>query len=330
MTTLQAQALALIPELAKFTNAIDRVTAEIRKNMAHIPSAGLPDFAELALDGGEFPADVLSSELNRQQLAQNQIARGRMLKTAQAQLERLRVESLQGHSERVFKFLGAELTSLVEEVVETAEVMGTLRDGQRILDHGSDEQISRWRNAKGLVARYKEIRDVQLSVYRQCVESADVNKLYSIGFLRNSIDYSDYWAKQRSEAYMTKASNDQDQGVVNYNDWLTTAGDATVPYKREIFPVEANQHVPFLLNLCLNHELWVPTLDQALGAWEAANSTAQPVSYDRLKGMEESRDQFYEVTGTSPAVAFTSTGSTGYRKTKKHSLAESYLNHVHS
>lgn len=330
MTNLQAQAFALIPDFAKFTNAIDRVTEETRKNSAPVPSVGLPDFANLALVGGEFPADVLTPELDRQQLAQNQIARGKMFKEAKAQLERLRVESVQDHSERVFKFLGSKLASLVEEVVETAEVLGTLRDGQRILDHGTDEQIKLWRNAKELVTRYKEIRDVQLSVYRQCVESADVNKFYSIGFLRNSLDYSDYWVKQRSEAYMTRASNDQDQGVVNYNDWLTTAGDVSVPYKREILSVGPSEHVAFLLDLCLNHELWVPTVDQVLGAWETANSTAQPVSYDRLKGMEDSRDQYYELTGSTPAVEFTSTGSAGYRKIKKHSLAESYINHINA
>lgn len=330
MTNLYAQTFALIPEHANLTNAIERVTAESRKNTKAIPSAGLPDFAELALDGDEFPADVLSAELNRQQLAQNQIARGKMFKAAQVELERRRIESVEHNSPAVFEFLGRKLRSLVEEIVSTAADLGTLRDGQRILDHGSDEQINLWRNAKGLVTRYKEIREVQFSVYRQCVESADVNKFYSVGLLRNSLDYSDYWVKQRSEAYVTKASNDQDQGVVNYNEWLTTPGERTTPYKRDILPVGVNEHIPYLLDLCTNHDLWVPTPDQLLTAWEAANSTAQAVSYDRLKGMEESRHQFYAVTGTSPAVAFTSGGSNGYRKIKKHSLGESYLNHVHS
>lgn len=330
MTNLQAQAFALIPEHAEYTNAIGRVTSEIRKNTTPVPGVGLPDFAELALSGGEFPADVLSSELNRQQLAHNQIARGKMLKTTQAELERRRIKSVQDNSAVVFEFLGRELTSLVEEVVETAEVLGTLRDGQRILDHGTDEQIMRWRDAKVLVTRYKELRELQLSTFRQCTESTDVHKFYSVGLLRNSLDYSDYWVKQRSEAYTSRASNDQDQGVVNYNNWLTTAGDKTIQFKREILPTEPNQHVAFLLDLCLNHELWVPNSDQLLSAWEAANGTAQPVSYDRLKGMEESREQYYEITGSTPANAYTSSGTTGHRKIKKRSLAESYLNHVNA
>lgn len=293
--------------------------------MSHIPSAGLPDFTDIALNGDDFPADVISAELERQRLVHNQVARDKMLKSAKKELERLRAESVQAHSDKIFEFLGSELTSLVDEVVEIAEVLGALRDGQRILDHGSDEQISLWRDAKNLVTRYKEIREVQFSTYRQCVESADVHKFYSVGLLRNSLDYSDYWVKQRSEAYMTRASNDQDQGVVNYNDWLTTPSDKTTPYKREILPVGINEHVTFLLDLCLNHELWVPTVNQLLAAWEAANSTAQPVSYDRIKGMEESRDQYYEVTETTPAVAFTSIGTDGYRKIKRPSLGESYM-----
>lgn len=329
MTTLHAQAFDLIPEHANLTAALERIATESRNTKA-IPSAGLPDFAELALSGDEFPADVLSAELNRQQLAQNQIARGKMFKAAQVELERRRIESVQQNSPAAFEFLGRKLKSLVEEVVATADELGTLRDGQRILDQGSDDQINLWRNAKDLVTRYKEIREVQFSVYRQCVESAEAHKFYSVGLLRNSLDYSDYWVKQRSEAYMTKASNDQDQGVVNYNEWLTTPGDKTTAYKRDILPVGVIEHIPYLLDLCVNHELWVPTVDQLVTAWEAANSTAQPVSYDRLKGMEESRHDYYEVTGASPAVEFTSGGSAGYRKIKKHSLAESYLNHVHS
>lgn len=330
MTNLQAQAFALIPDFARFTNAIDHITAETRKNRAYIPSEGLPDFVDIALDAGEFPADVTSHEQARLQLIRNQAARGEMLKSAKVELERLRVESVQDHAELVFKFLGTELASLVEDVVETAQVLGTLRDGQHILDHGSHEQIRRWRSAKELVARYKEIRDLQLLVYRQCVETADANKFYSVGILRNSLDYSEHWVKQRKEAYSIRAADDQDQGVVNYNDWLTTAGDVTLPGKREILPVKSNEQVTFLLDLCMNHELWVPTATQLLAAWEAANSTSQPVSYDRLKGMEESRDEYYEATGSTPVSRYTSSGSAGHRKIKKRSLAQSYLNHVNS
>lgn len=329
MTTITKSAFSLLGDYDNLTDALKTITQEIRTNHRVVPPAPEVDFVELALAGEPLPLEVTSAQDERLRAVRNIQVRGEKLKAAKTQIERLRTEAVQDHADKAFAYLDHELQALVSEVVETTDSLGSLGDVQRVLEEGTSEQIKAWRNTKKLVERYVEIRNTQVTITRQCLDAGQLNFAYEAGFLRNSLDDSAFWQEQRRNAYTSRAAQDQDEHVVRYNDWLTNYEPAKYPHKREIMPVSQDQHIAYLLDLCTTHQLWVPSIDALCTAWTAANSAAQPVSFDRLKGMEDSRNQFYEVTSTSPSSDLTTGGKDGYRKVpKKPDMVTSYLKHL--
>ncbi|MDJ0315066.1 hypothetical protein [Arthrobacter sp. H35-D1] len=331
MTTITNSAYSLLGDHDALTTALDSITRESRTNNQSVPPAVEIDFVDLALAGEPFPLDVTSAGDDRLRAIHNIQIRGEKLKAAKAQVERLRTEAVQDHADKALAYLDHELQELISEVVDTADSLGSLSDVQRILEAGTSEQIKAWRNTTKLVERYIEIRSAQVTITRQCLDAGQLNFIYEAGFLRNSLDDSAFWNDQRSQAYTPRAAHDQDDHVVRYNNWLTNCESAKYPHKREVMPVSNDQHIAYLLDVCTNSQLWVPSIGKLLAAWNAANSAAQPVSFDRLKGMEESRNQYYEITGTTPTSDYSAGGQDGYRKapnTKKSSLGESYLSHI--
>lgn len=328
MTTITSTALSLIAGHDDLTTAIENVTSEQSASNRPVQSVALPDFTELALAGEPFPEDVTSAEEERLRALRNQSAKGALLKTAKKELERRRTEAVRQGSDKALAYLDDELESLVSDVVDIADELGSLGNVQHILEKGTSAQIKAYREVKTLVDRYAGIRDAQIAITRQCVEPTQVRFIYEVGFLRNSLDDSEFWQGQRKSAYTTRASQDSYEHVVRYNDWLTPYLPAQYPYKRAVMPVTPDQYIAYLLDLCTNHELWVPSVSELLSAWEAANSAAQPVSYDRLKGMEESRQQYYAITKST--VDLTTGGKDGYRKIPKTDLLGSYMNYLSS
>lgn len=327
MSNIRSAAYALLGDYDQLATAHDRVTQELRANRSVSPVVEV-DFVDLALSGEDFPQDVTSASEARDRAIRNQVARDSKLKAAKKEIERLQGEAVQDHADKALTCLDGELQALVAEVVETADVLGTLGGVQTILERGSSDQIKKWRQSKNLVERYKDIRDTQLSITRQCVDATQSSHVYEVGFLRNSLDHAAFWQVQRAQAYTTRAAQDNDESVSGYNNWLTAFTPAAYPHKRSVFPVADDQDIAYLLDVCTNHELWVPSIGQLTAAWDSANSTAQPISFDRLQGTEEARDRYYEVTGATPATKYTNGGRGGYRKIARPSFKDSYVRHV--
>lgn len=306
--SISTKAHAKITGYDELAEALRRVANEERehpKNRITASKVTSEHFVDSALSGEAFPDDVVTGLEASERAERNSELRKRMLKTARETLLRSQIEAVQDHSDSALSYLHNELQEVVAKVRKSSRAMKGPADAGSVLDRNDPEETNAWHDLAKLVATYKELRHVQLTIVRPCVESGDIHKLYQVGLIRNSLDNSEFWQKKRSESYSTRARDDRDQHVANYNNWLDEYPRAMYPYKREFVPVASDQEKAYLIHICTELDLWVPTVSQLLISWDAAHLAVQPVSSWSISATEDARDNYYKITESTPVSEFT-------------------------
>ncbi|MHA7154244.1 hypothetical protein [Arthrobacter sp. TMN-50] len=307
--SISSKAHAKIKGYEDASDAIARVTEELREHQKRSPKVAVvitaEHFVDSAMSGEAFPDDVVSGQESLDRARRNFALRRDMLDRARKALFHQQVEAVQDHSDAALVFLHNELQKVVAKVGKCSSAMKGALDAASVLERDDPEERRAWHDLAKLVATYKELRGVQLSIVRACVESGDIHKLYEVGLIRNSLDHSEFWQKKRSESYTTRARDGQDGHVGNYNKWLDEYPRAMYPYKANVMPVASDQEKAYLIHVCTELDLWVPTVGQLLTSWEAAHLAVQPVDSWSISATEDARDKYYKITESTPTTEFT-------------------------
>lgn len=328
--TITSNAFDLLLGFAEHTAADQRIKDEITRNRAVEFDAPITsaDFAVAALSGDEFPNDphfhneqILSARLNA-------AARGELLKNAAKDLQRRKMEIIRDHSAAALAYVATELTALVEQVRSVNTMLGHIRTAEEVLDAGPEVHTA-WRERAELISRYSEIRDAQRSLTIPGLGDGDNFKIATVGYVRNSLEQTDFWLSRRQDAASDRPANDRLEGVRNFNDWLGKGGVAPFKHSTSAIPQTDTHGNPtdqwdYLVWLATKAEPWVPTPAQVLAAFDAAHIAVAETDYKKFHAQEAARDRYFEVIGVTPLVGYTNsaTDKPEVRRVKRPSFGE--------
>lgn len=328
--SITAKAYARIPGYDELTQAINLVGEEEKNHLKNHWEGDVTTtqrFVDIALSGGSFPKDILEGTEAKDRWIRNHNLRKATLKNTREELQRRRSAAVRDNSDAALTHLNGVLARIAARGRELADILGTCTDADSVLNAKDDAKTAAWERVVLLVGQYKEVRSVQGAITRECIEQSDAHFLPEVGYYLNSLDTSGFFHRRRSDSYSSAMREDQDEHVRHYNEWLSEFAPARYPFSKSPLPSTNNGEKAFLLYVCKELDPWVPTVRELLTAGQAAFEASMPVDYTRLQGMEDARDEYYEVTRAQPATPYTrSSGPRKKRVKPKRDFRESAIN----
>ncbi|MDQ0239184.1 hypothetical protein [Arthrobacter bambusae] len=310
--TITSSTYDRIPGYAEHTEAEKRIRDEIASNqsIALEDQISSVDFADAALSGGAFPDEPHFENQRIIGERMNVAVRGDMLKDAAKEIQRRKQDLLREHADFGLKYLRNKLAALMEEVRETHATLGNIRTAERVLAANDPIVRDAWYSTNEIISRYVEIRSLQHALSAPGLGDGQGFKIFAVGHIRNSLEQSDYWLSKRDRSTSRSAANDSLEAVRNFDAWLGAESHSPFKHSTSAIPqTDRNGNTvnrwDYLVWLSTEAEPWVPTTAQLSAAYDAADLAVAQTDYKRLRAQEEGRDEYFEVIGKKPLVAYT-------------------------
>lgn len=295
---------ANIPGYTLHSEAIQRVEERLREvqEMRSRPMVTAESLADLALSGHPFP-DNRAHDPARTTAEATAIDHMRMdYRRAKGVLEGRRAQLLVTHAPFILNAVEDELLSIVEQVKVHTQILGQYRVEADVYRTRDDAKIDAWEALIPLTRDYESVRGVQYQLYHAASTGKPYKELSQVADFANSFDVLPTWREARQAAF--NSSNATSSGVTAYLDWLKGFGEAQVPHLPHGF--RASAHGPAeLISIALHSRPWAPTIEVVLDLLGAGNRMVGfDVTRDGLASRENSRDKWFELTGTNPVTAY--------------------------
>lgn len=332
--SLTTKTLARIPGHDKLTTTEKRLNEEIAKNRAATFDSPITaeDFVAAAKTGADFPEEPhFHNEAIRNERL-NTAIRGEMLKDAAKTLQGEKQDLIRKHADDGLDYLRGQLCALMREVLEVDNVLGNIRNAEQVLTADDPAVLSAWRRTGSIIALYAEIRGMQHTLTAPTLGDGQSFKITAVGHIRNSLEQSDYWLTKRRRSVSSRAANDQDEAVRNFDKWLEQGGTAPFKHSTSAIPSTDTNGNPanawdYLVWLATKATPWVPTSADVIKAWDAANLAVAVTDYKKYRSQEAGRGAYFKVIDRKPLAPYTNgpkrDGEEKARRVKPPSFGES-------